>query len=364
MTHVRALAFVPYPVGTAPSQRYRLEQWAPRLRTQGIEVEFRPFATSSLTQLLYKPGRAFRKALALSRAIISQYKQLPARGAFDVVVVHRSMALAGPPILERRVVHVAPLVYDFDDAIHLVNTSAANRAFGWLKFSEKTAEIVSLALSVTVGNDYLAGFARRHNQNVVVVPSSVDTMVYTPGPSRAPRARPVVGWMGSSTSQALMEPFAPLLARLAGAGMVVRLVSDRRPAVFGFPFEWRPWAADSEVADLRDFDVGIMPLPNTEWAKGKCAMKIIQYMGVGVPSVGSAVGANLEVIRDGENGLLASSDDEWVEKIARITRDPVTAARLGAAGRETVVTHYSAEVCADRFAEVLRLAAAHGAPAH
>ena len=111
------------------------------------------------------------------------------------------------------------------------------------------------------------------------------------------------------------------------------------------------------MAELRDFDIGIMPLPNTEWAKGKCAMKILQYMGVGVPSIGSAVGANTEVIKDGENGLLAASDDEWVEKILRLTRNQEMARRFGAAGRETILARYSASGCAARFADVLRKAA-------
>lgn len=356
MTVLRAVAFVPYPLGMAPSQRFRLEQWKPHLGAQGIELEFRPFATPALLRLLYRPGGSLRKGCALSRAMLAQYRRLPARGDFDIAVVHRGMALAGPPILERRLARIAPMVYDFDDAIHLTNTSDANQAFGWLKFAEKTSEISTLAHSVTVGNGYLGAFARRYNEDVTVIPSSIDAAVYAPGSKRAPRDRPVVGWMGSSTSQSLMEPFAPLLARLADAGMIIRLVSDRQPLGFSFPFEWRAWSAEFEVAELRDFDFGIMPLPNTEWAKGKCAMKILQYMGVGVPSIGSAVGANLEVIRDGENGFLAASDDEWMDKILRLAKDPLLGQRLGAAGRETVLSGYSAEVCADRFARVLRRA--------
>jgi glycosyltransferase involved in cell wall biosynthesis len=210
---------------------------------------------------------------------------------------------------------------------------------------------------VTVGNEYLAAFARKHNGIVDIVPSSVDTAVYTPGPVRARSEKPVVGWMGSSTSQTYLEPFGPLLSRMVRKGLSLRIVSDRRPASFDFPFEWTPWSADTEVSDLRGFDIGIMPLPDTEWAKGKCAMKLLQYMGVGVPSIGSSLGGNLEVIRDGENGYLASSEDEWLEKTLRLAGDAELSHRLGAAGRETVVAQYSAEVCASRFAAVLRRAA-------
>lgn len=320
---------------------------------RGIRLEFRVFAPPSLLGLLYQPGKTLAKASGLAKALLTQRRQLLTLGSFDVAVVHRSMCLVGPPVLERRLARLGPLIYDFDDAIHLVNTSDVNRAFARLKFPGKTAEICRLARAVTVGNEYLAAFARRHNQDVSVVPSSVDITAYTPGPARTPRPKPVVGWMGSSTSQALLEEFAPLLARIPAAGLTLRLVSDRRPVTFPFPFEWKAWSAESEVDDLRDFDLGIMPLPDTEWARGKCAMKILQYMGVGIPSIGSALGGNLEVLTDGENGFLATSSDDWMEKITRITESPELARRLGMAGRETVTARYSLEVCADRFAEVV-----------
>lgn len=224
-----------------------------------------------------------------------------------------------------------------------------------------------------MGNEYLASFARQFNPDVTVVPSSVDTSVYTPGPER-PRsqtvgpfdrsfssaqgpAATVVGWMGSSTSQTYLEPFAPLLRRMVQQGLILRIISDRRPTDFNFSFEWKAWSAATEVEDLRGFDIGIMPLPDTEWARGKCAMKILQYMGVGVPSVGSDLGGNREVIADGVNGFLATSENEWMEKILRLSQDHSLADRLGTAGRETVLARYSAEVCARRFADVLRRAA-------
>jgi glycosyltransferase involved in cell wall biosynthesis len=353
MATIRAVAFVPYPLGTAPSQRFRLEQWETRLRERGISLEFRVFASPVLVRLLYRRGQAVRKAASLAKALLGQYRNLPARGSFDVAIIHRGMSLVGPAYLERRLAHSFPIIYDFDDAIHLLNTSEVNRAFGWLKFADKTPEICRLARAVTVGNHYLARFAAQHSADVTVVPSSVDVSTYTPGPPRNRRLRPVVGWMGSSTSQALMEPFAPVLARIARAGLTLRLVSDRQPTNFSFPFEWKAWSSETEIDDLRDFDMGIMPLPDTEWAKGKCAMKMLQYMGVGIPAIGSAVGGNLEVIKDGENGLLATTGDEWIDKITRVAQNVELAHRLGTAGRETVRVRYSSEVCADLFASVV-----------
>ena len=360
---LRVVAFVPYPLGIAPSQRFRLEQWAPHLKALGISIEFRAFADADLVKLLYRPGHALGKLVGLTRTMMLQRRQIPAPGDFDVAVVHRSMSLIGPPFLERRLAQRIPVVYDFDDAIHLLHTSDANRSFGWLKFPAKTAEISALATSVTVGNEYLAAFARKHNRSVDIVPSSVDDTVYTPGPVRVPSEHAVVGWMGSSTSQTYLEPFAPLLSKLVREGLRVRIVSDRRPTTFDFAFEWAPWSASTEVSDLQAFDIGIMPLPDTEWAKGKCAMKLIQYMGVGIPSIGSSLGGNLEVVQDGENGFLATREEEWLEKTLRLARDPDLARRLGDAGRRTVVARYSAAVCAKRFADVLyRAASPAGAP--
>lgn len=350
---LRVVAFVPYPLGTAPSQRFRLEQWASHLRTQDISLKFRPFASPDLVRLLYRPGLAVRKLASLARTILSQIRHMPSPDDFDVAVVHRGMSLIGPAVSERLLVRRTRLVYDFDDAIHLLHTSDANRAFGWLKFPTKTGEICSLADAVTVGNEYLAAFARKYSSDVNIVPSSVDTALYTPGPMRTRAERPVIGWMGSSTSQTYLEPFGPLLSRMVAAGLCLRIVSDRRPTSFDFPFEWSPWSAATEVFDLQSFDVGIMPLPDTEWARGKCAMKLLQYMGVGVPSIGSSLGGNLEVIQDGENGFLADTHDEWFEKTLRLASDLGLARRLGAAGRETVVARYSAAVCAARFGDVL-----------
>ncbi|MBX7134663.1 MAG: glycosyltransferase family 4 protein [Fimbriimonadaceae bacterium] len=354
MTAVRVIAFVPYPLGKTPSQRFRLEQWAPLLRADGFELVFRPFIGPDLARALYRQGAMFSKLLGLTRAALSLARNLPGPGEFDVAVVHRAMSLLGPASFERRLAGRLPLVYDFDDAIHRLHTSEANRTFGWLKLPGKTAEICRLAKAVVVGNEYLADFARAHSANVAIVPSSVDTMIYTPSQRQERQTPPVVGWMGSSTSQTYLEPFTPLLARIAAAGLIVRIISDRQPTTFSFPFEWRAWSADTEVGDLREFDLGIMPLPDTEWAKGKCAMKILQYMGVGVPSVGSPIGGNLEVIRDGQNGFLASAENEWLEKILRVIHDKELYRRIGAAGRDTVVKHYSASVCASRFGEVLR----------
>jgi glycosyltransferase involved in cell wall biosynthesis len=159
--------------------------------------------------------------------------------------------------------------------------------------------------------------------------------------------------MGSSTSQTHLEAFAPVLRDLCARDVVLRVVSDRKPELSGVRFEWRRWSAETEVAELADFDIGIMPMPDDRWARGKCAMKALLYMAVGVPVVCSAVGTNREVIRHGENGLLAASPEEWLNQLDSIIGDPAERERLGSAGRQTVEEGYSMSRCAAKFAAVV-----------
>jgi glycosyltransferase involved in cell wall biosynthesis len=181
-------------------------------------------------------------------------------------------------------------------------------------------------------------------------------MQYHPAPvERFSNRRSVIGWMGSSTSQRYLEQFVPVLRRIAELHPVeIRVISDSRPDLDGLPLVWRPWTAESEAAELAEFDVGIMPLPDTPWTRGKCAMKALQYMGMAVPVVASPVGMNSDLIRHDVNGFLAGSDAEWIASIGSLIGDPVLRRRVGASGRLTVEREYSAAVCAARFADAVR----------
>jgi glycosyltransferase involved in cell wall biosynthesis len=352
---LRVGALVPYPVGIAPSQRFRLEQWQPHLAAEGIDLELLPFADAALRDLLYRPGAWGRKAAALSRASLRRLGSLPGLRRYNALVVHRAAFLSGPALLERLLALAArPVIYDFDDAIFRLHASDANRALAWLKFPGKTATLCRLSAHVVAGNGYLADYARRLNRRVTVVPTSVDTDRFRPV-CRPPSPKIVVGWTGSSTSQTHLELFAPVLSELVARRSVeLRVVSDRAPALPGVPHVWVPWTAEGEPAELARFDVGIMPMPDDEWSKGKCALKALLYMSMGIPTICSAVGANLEVIEDGVNGLLARTPADWLGAAERLCGDAAMRARLGAAGRRTVEERYSMQHSARTMAGVVR----------
>jgi len=199
---IRVDAFVPYQPDTAPSQRFRLEQWMPHLAAAGIDVHLRPFAGADLTALLQNPGRTLRKAILTLGGFVRTARAAATLPTDRVALVHRAACLAGPPLVERMLrSRGLPLLYDFDDAIFKLHTSASNRAAGWLKQPGKTATICRISDHVVVGNSWLADWARQHNPAVTVVPTSIDTDRCCPRPEGEANQRVVVGWTGSATSQ-------------------------------------------------------------------------------------------------------------------------------------------------------------------
>lgn len=353
---MKVLALVPYPLDTAPGQRYRWEQWAPYLREEGIEIEFVPFASAELSQTLYRPGLYASKASGMAAALGRRLRDGWRARSFDAVLVQREASLVGPAVIERLARWRRPaLIYDFDDAVYLPYVSPTNRYLSYLKFPGKTRTLCRIAAAVVAGNESLAEYARRYNRAVSVVPSTVSLRVYRPRTQRKP-GPPVIGWTGSHSSAQYLPIVYGALRRLRRKREFRFLVIGADGIVVdGVETECRPWSSEREVEDLWDIDVGIMPLPDEPWARGKCAMKAIQCMGVGIPVVVSPVGVNSDVV-NAERGCLATSEEEWVAALDRLVGDEGLRQRLGAAGREAVATSYSAEAHVPRLAALLRSA--------
>lgn len=353
---IRLLTLVPYPLNTAPGQRYRIEQWASYLNEEGIEVHFETFAGAALSRVLYHPGHYALKAWHTVQAWLRMARSVWRGADFDAVYLYREAALIGPAWLERLAQRRnACLIYDFDDAVWLHYVSPSNRHLSYLKVPGKTRAICRLAAAVTVGNEMLAEYARQYNPRVTVVPSTVSLREYRPRLQRCGGDPPVIGWTGSHSSARylpLVERALQTLARTEHFRLLVVGLADYK--LDGVTLEHRPWRAATEVADLWAMDVGIMPLSDDPWARGKCAMKAIQYMGVGIPAVVSPVGANRTVVEDGVTGFHASSIDQWVAALGRLLRDQELRSRMGVAARSRVEGEYSAEVQAPRVGALLR----------
>jgi glycosyltransferase involved in cell wall biosynthesis len=348
----RVLALVPYPTGRAPGQRYRIEQWAPLLRQYGVDVTFSSFLSPRGMDVLYERGHVAMKLREMIHGYMKRVREVLELVAADVVFVYREAALLGPAWIERLFSLRRPLVFDFDDAIYLRDTSRANSWAAALKPRTKVAAICRMATQVTVGNRVLARFAMRQGSDVTVIPSTIDTELYQVRPRRR-NSVPVVGWTGSTTTIRYLDALAPVLRRLHEKREFEVHVIGGRVSIQGVSVRSMPWRAETEVEDVRGLDIGLMPLPDDEWSRGKCGLKALQYMALGIPPVVSPVGTNKEIVQDGVNGFHASTEEEWFDRVSLLLEDEGLRQRLGRAARRTVEEEYSARVHTPRLARLL-----------
>jgi glycosyltransferase involved in cell wall biosynthesis len=365
---LRAMVLVNKAPGLAPGQRFRIEQWDAYLRREhGIVVEYQPFESPRLTRVLYENGRAIEKAALVLRDAVRRRSIVRAARSHDVIVIYREAALLGPPLYEWLLSRTrVPIVYDFDDAIWALpkRTSVRiNDAFRVLKFTGKTATICRLANAVTVGNEYLASWAREHNPEVHVVPTSIELTAYPAQPPPLHDSPFTVVWSGTFSTLVHLEMARRPLEQLARRRAVrLNVICDRpiaRP-IAGVDTRFIPWRADAEAQSIATGHVGIMPLPDDEITRGKCGCKALQYMAAGRVAVAARIGVNSDIITHGENGFLASSDDEWVEILDLLANSGPLRERVAAAGRNTVKERFSAERSAALFARAIRRAVRGG----
>ena len=340
-----------------PSTRYRIEQYRPALAAEGIEVVTRPlFGRTWFAILEVRPAplRALLKApYSLARLLVRVAQAAgAARGDADVVLVEQQLFPYLPAALEEALWPArTPTILEFDDAIWLTPGHAA-----------KLERLCARATLVIAGNESLAEFVRPHARRVAVIPTTVDVGRYR-RERRAPDGTLRVGWIGLRYNLPYLAPLAEPLRRLAARGVrcELRVISSGLPgpraAWEGVRLVHRPWSEAGEADEIAACDVGVMPLPDTPWAAGKCGLKLLQFMAAGRPVVASPVGVNRQIVQPGENGLLATGAADWEDALHRLHTEPALAARLGEAGRATVEERYSLTSGARLVAETYRLAA-------
>ncbi|WP_135229238.1 glycosyltransferase family 4 protein [Deinococcus fonticola] len=331
---MKILALSPYPLA-GPSSRYRIFQFVEPLRQRGIHLDVRSFLTSQAFQLrtLGRPNHP----LVLARvAVASLDRLLQARSVktkYDAIFISRQTAPFAQRFFDAGFIRSGvPIVFDMDDAVftgypidHLLRASAA----------------------VTVGNAYLADYVRKVAPGVpvYVIPTVVDTAHYAVRPPPQPGERPVVGWIGTaSTFRRYLLPFLPGLLQVCqqfGAEFRVIASPDVQAEVEAAGATFVRWSLSSEVEELQRFNVGVMPLLDDAYVRGKCAFKLIEYGAVGIPGLGSDIGANREVIEDGLNGFLGRDASELEERLRQVLDLPDLGRGLGLRGRQRVEERFS-----------------------
>ena len=317
---------------TVASARVRVVNFAPWLSPHGVRLAFRSMLTPEEYAVI-NAASAGRKAWVITRALGRTIRTVPRAPVF----VHRMCLLSAAPFIDPPRTVAA---YDFDDALFVGSIGRANRAYSSLKQEpEKWRRYVSRARVVIAGNQYLAEHASRFATNVVVIPSCVAPSVSV---DRPPHDRPLTfGWIGSSSTSPYLTPALAAFARFRLEQPQARLLligAGRRPKTAGV--NHRPWTLEGEAAALGEMDVGMMPVPDTPWTRGKCGYKLLQYFNSGIPAIASPVGVNAHLIEDGR-GISADSEDEWLRAFRAMTAERGQLVERGARAREFVAKNYS-----------------------
>jgi glycosyltransferase involved in cell wall biosynthesis len=348
---------VPYPFAEAPSQRFRFEQYIPDLEAQGYRIEVHPFYDYKSWRTLYTQGNALKKAWGIVRSFGKRLVLLFKLRKADHIFIHREMAHVGPPILEWLVTKVfrRKYIYDFDDAIWLPNYSETNARFHRLKAYWKVKYCIKWAAKVTAGNEYLASYARQFNSNVEIIPTTIDTENHHNVRTDHQRETPIIGWTGTHTTSQYLEDIIPVLKKLEEKyDFIFRVISNEDPKFDLKSFEFVKWTKETEIYDLQQFTIGIMPLRHDIWSEGKCGFKGLQYMSLGIVAVMSPVGVNTSIVHDGINGYLAETPEEWEERLALLLTDAALRTKIGEAGRITIEERYSVKAFREKYTALFR----------
>lgn len=341
------------------STRYRILQWVPALRQAGIHLDLHAFFPPDSSEILYRPGKRLWKLRVFLRGMIERYAHLrQAAKRYDALLIHREMFPLGLRIFFKRLRNFSgPIIYDYDDAMFL-----RQRQDRWvlrrLERPETVREVISISRWVLAGNDYLAAYAQQYNPNVTVLPTSIDTNLFRPLDRTREGAKTekcVIGWIGSHSTTKYLLTLEPVFKRIAGScPFTLKVVGAREPVrIPGVEIINRPWSLEREIEEFQTCDIGVYPLPNDGWGKGKCGFKAIQFMAVGVPVVAAAVGVNKEIVQEGTNGFLASSIDEWCDKISILLTNKCLRGDFGLAARQAAQEKYSLDANAPKLLKVL-----------
>lgn len=351
---VKVLFLVPYPLGEAPSQRFRFEQYLDLLQSRGIQYVIQPFLSNSNWRVFYHEGNYYRKAAALLTGFLRRIRAIAIARRFDFIFIHREAAPVGPPLVEWFLVVILrkKVIYDFDDAIWMTDRQDESFLSRLVKWRSKVGRICAWSYKVSCGNFFLCSYALKFNRAVVFNPTTLDTSsIHLPSRKVSSDNSVVIGWTGSHSTLKYLRSVETVLKKLTAEypEVTVRIIADRQIDLDITRLEFTLWRKETEIEDLNQIDIGIMPLPDDEWSKGKCGFKALQYMALEIPAVASAVGANLSIIEHGVNGYLVTTRDEWLKYLKVLIENPELRRKLGAGGRQTVNQGFSVSANSTRF---------------
>lgn len=342
---MKVLFIAPYPTAEAPSQRFRYEQYFSLLTKHGVSYDVSTFLDKKAWGILYHPGHFFSKVSALIRGYMRRVRIIFSLRKYDVVFIHREVIPFGPPIFAWLITRVFKkyTIFDFDDAIWIPNASENNSKLTMIfKRFNNTADICKWANVVSVGNRYLAEFAKKYNDNVVINPTTIETDDHHNVIKKHDNPVFVIGWTGSHSTVKYLNDLYPILVKLESKyNFEFHVIADVAPKFQLKSMRFVKWNKENEIEDLLKFNIGVMPLPDDIWSKGKCGFKALQYMALGIPAIVSNVGVNADIVDHEVNGFVCSSPEEWEKYLELSLSNPKLVEELSLHTRSKIVDNYS-----------------------
>lgn len=363
---MQILFLTKYPT-SGSSSRYRVHQYLPLHERAGFDCSVVSFHTDAYVRqfggvrdwrpkamrLRYLADRYVRRVLCVLRS-----------GRYDLVVVEREVFPFLPATVDSVLFRVAKsVVVEYDDATYVYHQKLLDSAFLRFILRYKVPALMARSAGVVVGNRYLEAYAAQRNRNVLLAPTAIDTDRYAvkDGSSFSPAGTACIGWIGTPLTAPYLRGVASALRSLTTRfDISLRVIGAPAFGIEGVPGTAVPWSLETEVKELLSCDVGIMPLTDDAYSRGKCGAKLLQYMGAGLPAVASPVGANEDIICHGNNGFLARTQEEWVVALARLIEDVELRRQMGAAGRRTVEQDYAVSRIAPRLQAFFQAIARRG----
>jgi glycosyltransferase involved in cell wall biosynthesis len=355
---MKVLALVPSKKGYSPGQRGSIELWEDVLEPEGIHLDYAPFETERLRQILHQSGNQVGKAVEMIRAYGERLGLLNKLDEYDAVFVYREAALLGPAYLEKKIAKKKPIIYQLDDPLFVPYRSPSNGLFSYFKFFGKVKEIIRMSKVVMVNSTQIRQYAEQFNDSKIwQIPSIVDTrkFVYEPFPENPERV--CVGWSGSPTTLKNIKLVEKPLQELSRSDACdIHLIGGEDFDLEDVNYSAQKWNAETEVEDLRKMQIGLVPLPDHPWNPYKFIMKTAQYSALGIVPVGTPMASNTEVIEHGVNGFLAATDSEWLEYLNLLVSDHKLRNEMSHRGAIAAREKYSLEANKEKIIAAFRSA--------
>ena len=340
---MKILIICPYPIDTAPGQRFKYEQYINFLEKKGYQIKVSSFFSSKTYLILQKKGFNLVKIAAVLTGYIKRIYQLFIIKKFDGIYIFLYCVPFTNIFFERLIIKFArKTIYDIDDLVFLLKTSKENWIASYLKSSEKYFYLMKKSDYVITCTPYLNQIAKKHNSKTIDISSTVNTEKYYLKNFKNDNQQLVIGWSGSYSTGPYLKLIEDVIQDLVPRyNLKLLVIGAKKKYIRGIEYELIPWKAETEVEDLQKIDIGLYPLPNEEWVYGKSGLKAIQFMALGIPVVASAIGANYRVIDHGVNGFLAENNNEWKNFIKILSNNHSKRKVMGKNAREKVIEKFS-----------------------